>query len=41
MEEAPCEGSDFVEELDCLGGLGSVESTSSGEKAKVRVNLFR
>ena len=41
MEEAPGEGSDFVEESDRIGGLRSVESTGSGEKPKMGVDFFR
>ena len=40
MEEAPGDGSDFVEESDCSGGLGDVDGTCSGEETKVGVDLF-
>ena len=41
VEETPGEGSNFVEELDSFGGLGGVDSASSGEEAKMGIDLFR
>ena len=41
VEETPCEGSDFVEELDGGGGLGGVDGACSGEETKMGIDLFR
>ena len=41
MEQAPGEGSDFVEELDGSGGLGAVDGAGTGEETKVSVDFFR
>jgi hypothetical protein len=41
VEEAPGEGSDFVEELDGGGGLCAVDGVGSGEETKMGVDLLR
>ena len=41
VEEAPGEGTNFVEDLDGGGGLCGVDSACTGEEAKMGVDLFR
>ena len=41
MEEAPDDGSDFVEESDRLGDLSAVQDAGPGEETKVGIDLFR
>ena len=40
MEEAPGDGTDFVEETECSGRLSAVEGTSPDEETEMGVDLF-
>jgi len=41
VEEAPGDGSDFVEETDRRSGLFAVDGAGSGEEPEMRVDIFR